>query len=421
MKKLLLILLIIFVPTTVFGAKVYITGFEWQTVVVDQEFTGVADTPAISTATFNGGLASLRFLTLSSGTGRYMQQQFRAADADLAFVKFALRIVTAPSAATRIANIQQNASPFTQIVRLRLNTDRTLTLQDEDGDVGSSAALALDTWYTIELKMDASGVASTDIVELRINESVSVTSSLRNLSAGTAFVAIGGNIGGEAATTAEWFVDDIVIDNASYPGISKVVIVKPTGAGDNACTTGTFDFINEVPPSTTATSGSTMCELDANPTNGDFNVTNSSTAGIDSYDTISAVSVFGFVREETAGTSNYTLRLKSASGATVSSSGSVDAGNATPRTNPSGAVSFLNNLISVTDPTTGIAWTPTGTNSIDNMQIGVGTTDGTPDDWVLTLAAMVEYKEGVAVGNTAIGTPNFIIWGMIILNGLLQL
>lgn len=213
--------------------------------------------------------------------------------------------------------------------------------------------------------------------------------------------------------------DDIAINNTSgsvnnsYPGEGNIVVALPTGAGDNAATTGIFSYINEVPPSDTATSGSTMIELDANPTIGDYNMTDSATLGIDSYDTINAIAPIARIREETAGTSNYTLRIKSAAAGTTTSSSSLDAGNATPRTNPSGTTAFANVFISETDPTTGVAWTPTGTNSIDNMQVGVGTTDGTPDTWCLTLAAMIEYVNGAAPPPSTIKSiPTLLLMGV---------
>lgn len=87
------------------------------------------------------------------------------------------------------------------------------------------------------------------------------------------------------------------------------------------------------------------------------------------------------------------MRVKSTSGGTVTSTAAADAGNATARTNPNGTTAFGRPLISETDPTTGSVWTPTGTNSIDNMQIGASNVDAdsTPDLWVLTMAAMIEY------------------------------
>lgn len=181
--------------------------------------------------------------------------------------------------------------------------------------------------------------------------------------------------------------------HTSYPGSGKVVVAVPSAAGDSAATTGVYSYINEIPPSDTATSGSTMIELDVNPTIAEYQVTDSGTLGIPENALINCVSVLARLREETAGTTNYYLRLKSVSGGFTHVSPLFDCGDATTvRTNPNGTTAFGNPFTITQDPSTGVPFTPTGTYSIDNMQVGVGTTDGSPDTWVLGLYAMIEYQ-----------------------------
>jgi hypothetical protein len=299
-----------------------------------------------------------------------------------------------------------------QQVTVVLRTTGALALYTQDGavQIGSdSTALTNDTWYRVEYMIDRTGASGTFDAELRIDgSSVASSSTLTstNMTAGVSDLTLGGNLEGEAATTCDFFFDDVAVNdstgsvNNSWPGDGKIVIAVPTAAGDNNATTGDYSMIAEIPPTTTATSGVTMAELDNNGNIIDVNVTDSTTLGIDSFDTINAISVLARVREEAAGTSSYQIRIKSASGGTVTATTAADAGNATARTNPNGTTAFGRPLISETDPTTGVAWTPTGTNSIDNMQIGVANADAdsTPDLWILTLAAMVEYVDGVAPG-----------------------
>ena len=178
--------------------------------------------------------------------------------------------------------------------------------------------------------------------------------------------------------------------NNTWPGTAEqIAIMVPVGAGDNAATAGTYASIDEVPPTT-----SDYIELDSNGNIGDYVVTSPSTAGITG--TITAVSVLCRIREEAAGTSSYQIRIKSASGGTVTSTAAGDAGNATPRTNPASTTAWLRPLYSETDPTTASAWTVTGTNSLTNMQIGVTNVDAdsTPDIWIHAMAAMVGYVPG---------------------------
>lgn len=317
------------------------------------------------------------------------------------FARTYIRIEAAPTATTRIARFLETG--ISQRVCARLKSDMTLILTEADGtQIGSpSAALSLDTWYRLEMTYDNNDPVSTSALLLDGTTIASTTT-------GTTIDGVNawswGNIDGD--TTLDIFFDDLAVNDttgtaqASYPGEGSVVLALPTGAGDNAATTGVYSYINEIPPTNTATSGSTMIELDTTTSIGDYAMTDSSTLGIGSSDTITLVAPIARVREETSGTSNYTLRVKSASGGTTVASSSLDAGNATPRTNPSGTVAFANKFVSYTDPTTSAAWTPTGTNSIDNMQVGAATTDGTPDVWVLWLGAHVEYVPATPGGAT---------------------
>jgi len=199
------------------------------------------------------------------------------------------------------------------------------------------------------------------------------------------------------STTADIYIDDLCVNDSAaggncntWPGGSKLVLALPTGAGDFAAEVGTASSINEIPPSNNSTGSSDRIELQTTTSKADFAMTDSGTLGIGSGDTI--VSTYGLVREAeaTSGTTNYTLRLKSAASGTVVASASVDGGTNAIRTNP-GGTAFALLFVTYVDPTTGVAWTPTGTNSIDNMQYGAATTDGSPDTWVLWLGLYIEY------------------------------
>ena len=193
--------------------------------------------------------------------------------------------------------------------------------------------------------------------------------------------------------------------NTSYPGEGAVVVALPNGNGDNNATTGNYSMINEIPPSDTASSGSTMAELDTNPKNIDVTVSSPTTMGINSGSVVNAVSIIARMREDTAGTTNYFMRIKSASSGSLYLTPAVDCGDATTvRSNPSATTSFVNQMVSNTDPTTGLRWTVAGTNSLTNMQIGVGTTDGSPDTWVLGLYAMIDFVQNTSP-TTALNTP----------------
>lgn len=387
----------------------FYSGFEWQSVTAGVEWQAqLSSAPTISTTTKNTGGAALRILNATIYTSKGLSHTLNATDLDVLYAQFYFRIATAPDANTSIFTFY-DAAVGTMSVSLQVGNDRKLELwyNDTATQVGSdSSALSTDTWYRIEVKMDRSGGAGAGILEAKIDGVTFASTTTATITVGGNKIGIGAELNGDGASTLEFFFDDVVIRDDAYPGGEKVVIAIPTGSGDNNPTTGDYSMIGEIPPSNTATSGSTMIELDSNGVIADFAMTDSLTMGIDTVDTISAVSVLARIREEAAGTSSYQLRLKSASGGTVSSTAAADAGNATVRTNPNGTTAFGRPLISETDPTTGSAWTPTGTNSIDNMQVGITNvdSDSTPDLWCLTLCAMVLYKDGSAPGGTIVKT-----------------
>jgi hypothetical protein len=383
--------------------RFYTCGFEMQTVTAGFEFDTVNGTPTIDATTKRSGAASMKCLGNAGdpfmqhtymGTGVATNRFFRA------YVRIHVPYVNNARAIFGFRDATNGNLGY-----FRINANNTLELWDEQSvaQQGSdSSALSNNTWYRLEMSYNRTTGALVGYID-----GVSFASGSTITGADANMVRMGMIDNAAGDESSEFNFDDIAINDSAgsttqtgLPGEGRLVIALPTGAGDNAADTGNASMINEIPPSDTATSGSTMIELDTTTSIGDYAMTDSSTLGIDSYDTITLVDVLARVREEAAGTSNYTLRIKSASGGTTTSSSSVDAGNATPRTNPSSTTAFQIKLVSTLDPTTGIAWTPTGTNSIDNMQCGAATTDGTPDIWVLWLGAYVEWVDQAAPGGT---------------------
>jgi len=369
----------------------YATGAEWKIATAGFEWeTSTGGITVNSTTPITGGseIRANAAATTPSFTHTYMA----TAVATDRFFTFNLKIVSAPAGTITIALFRDNVNGNGPMIQL--NSNNTLRLFDAQGPIqrgSDSSALTTGTVYQVGLRYNrAAGTCEGTI------NGVAFASGATGVTMDMNVIRLGVIDSG----TCDLRFDNVIVNDSSgsvnntyAPVGSKVAILLPTAAGDNAATTGVYSYINELPPTDTATSGSTMIELDNNGDIADYNVTDSSTAGIGSSDIISGVFVLARVREEAAGTSSYQLRIKSASGGTVTSTSSVDAGNTTPRTNPNGTTAFGLPLVSETDPTTGVAWTATGTNSIDNAQIGVANTDAdsTPDLWVLAMAAMVVY------------------------------
>jgi hypothetical protein len=378
-------------------ARLFSSGFELQSVTNGVEWDTFTGTPAIATAIKRSGGASMRINT--AGTARYATHRFRGDSTARTFVRFYIYIASAPAAATYILR-HGDGSGFGY--KLRLNTNRTLAAYTE-GDVAigsASSALALDTWYRVEVDYND---ASSDVISCYLD-------GVAFVSGGTASDNGGGGVidlGIITATTADVYFEDVAVNDAAaggtqtgLPGAGSIVHMHPTAAGDNALVTGTFADIDEVIPddaTTIAIVATATTEI------GEYNCETALNAGIDSYDTVTLVSVGIRFAMATAASANFALRIKSAASGTTTIGGTVTGAVTAYNTHDDTAGAKQYKLTSYTDPTTGIAWTPTGTNSLDNMQIGVySPTDATPDINVSTLWALVEYVDGVAPGGTVV-------------------
>lgn len=379
-------------PNNAHANRLFTSGFELQSLTAGVEFASLYGSPTINTTIKRTGAASMR----STASGDFLNHQVTSATGSELYFRFYFYVTSYPS--SNGTSIFAVADLNLDGVWLLMNTNGVLELWNADNDVlttqigSDSSALSLNTWYKLEIYLNSFG--TTWKASARVNGATFTSSSSIAAAGSSNGMTIWPGIYGSAATV---YYDDIAINNVSgsfqnsWPGDGGVVALTPNAAGDSNCTTGNYTMVGEIPISNTATSGSTMCELDTNATTAYFNVTDSSTAGIGSSDYVALVYELARIREDTSGATNYFMGIKSAASGTVLSTTVVDAGNTTVRTNPNSTTAFGSSLIAYTDPATQAAWTPTGTNSLDNMQVGVGTTDGNPDTWALGVYVMVEY------------------------------
>lgn len=388
-------------------ARLWSSGFELQSVTNDVEF-GVTNSPTIDTTTKRSGLASLR--VNPSATTAFINQSFvvlGAAQEVHWYFRFYLRIASATDALDSIWVIRQGTSA---LVSLRMNADRTLELWNDDdaAQVGvDSSALDTDTWYRIELDMTVGTTQDVTALTGYIDGAQFATGTFNaNATDGTWLMRLGAC----TATTCDLYFDDVAINDGTgtvqngLPGAGSIVHMQPDGAGDNNdASAGTFADVDEVTPD----DATTIATLDADNDILDVAMESSSNAGIGSGDTVTLVQVG--IREAalTAAQESWVLRIKSASGGTTTESATITHNDTTYRTN--GDTTFFGyQLTSYVDPTTTAAWTPTGTNSLDNMQIGVRAVDATPDILVSTLWALVEFVPAEGVSTLSVNVSDSI-------------
>lgn len=365
-------------------ARLWTCGFEINGAGYEFEQMG---TIAFDTTTIRSGVRSLRTSSLVGTTLEGARVWLVSSSNGPHFVRVYLRIATAPSAANTILGFRSSGA-VTPKVMIKLNSDRTLTLHDEDGQIGSaSAALSLNTWYMIELKSDTTAAAGSHVVEARLDGSSFASASNRNISQTPYILMIGGNLSQENQTQGDWYWDDAAwndgsgSDQTSWPGSGKVITIFPNGAGDTAnFTRGGSD------------SGANWSQCDENPPNDITDYVGSPTVNhIDEYeveatpseiasgDTINCVSIN--VRNRGASSSSvatFRPRVRSVSGGSVTQGSTENPTQTSWQTNNSWNAGSLNNtffahlLTSYAKPGGG-AWTKA---DLDTMQMGIDNSAG---------------------------------------------
>lgn len=386
-------------------ARLSTIGFEQNSTTNGHEFNlNTQGAATIVTSPVRSGTYAGRVSAMTSGAQSSFGYQFSTSDANVAFVRFYIYVVTRPSAANSIMRLNRTTGAV--IVAVGLNSTGTLQLWDEDAAIGAvSPVLALNTWYRVEVQIDRSAASGSHIVRGRLDGVEWAGSATRALGAGVANLRFGGNLNLEAQTQGEWLLDDIAINDntgaaqTSYPGDGKIIRLKPNAQGDQngwlkqGVTPGdatSYQSVDEVTPddATTFLGASVVTTLDSH---------NMEPSGLSASDTVNVVHVDGRHRNNVAdATAAITYRLKKTSGGTITSSAAVVPNSTTWTTN--GALPRRSVIVAYTDPD-GAAWTST---TLDSMQVGyVLSTGGVNRIDVTAVSATVDYSPAEAKSGTA--------------------
>ncbi len=269
-------------------ARLFTAGFESGIPAASPyggERDGAVESRMTNTTTYQSSVARNggRALQCSPSAANYEQITGLTHTVDVpTYARFYLRISSAPSTTVQIWAWRLNATVAADISLLG---DRTLQLNaPATGVIGTSFALAVDTWYRVEtsITIPASGNGS---VELRI-DGVSQASGAANV--GTTLTTTTHRIGhvtaGETATTL--YFDDLAIndgngaDQNTWPGEGNVSLLLPlvdsaVGTGWEAPqttgsdTTDLYQGVDNIPPEGVAHS-----DTDANANKYIFNAAN---------------------------------------------------------------------------------------------------------------------------------------------------
>lgn len=271
-------------------ARTFILGFEGNdtgtSMPSGRHVDGVPSGTGISldTGTVRSGTYSLKANLTTSVAGRFLPNQNIGTGS---YVRGYVRVTSLPGTARIFFG-------DTTGVNLKLNTSGTLELLNTTTSIGTSTTALTDStrWYRIEVRLaDGSSVAV-----LRIDGNDEVTGSPSSWSMNLSFGDNGANAGAYTV-----FYDDVTVDDTTWPGDGKVVLLLP--ASDNTVTNWTagagstsnlWDAVNNTPPTAVASASETnTTNIESASSTGTAtyiaNMTTYSTAGLVAADTVNAI------------------------------------------------------------------------------------------------------------------------------------
>jgi hypothetical protein len=277
-----------------------------------------------------------------------------SSDVNTAYVQFWFRYATKPASgrepifgAFDVAN--------TSKAHVCLDSNGLLSFLDKNGTLVAtgSTVLAANTWYRIEVKVSTG--TGNQPYEVRIN-GVSELSGDANQGTNANGSWRFGKSGDLNGQTVDLYYDDMIVDNAAYPGgdVSIKVITPNANGSTMSWSAGTnssdYQEVDEVPFND---ADYVQSPTSGNPNIGLFQMTDTGSVGING--TILSLKGYIRTRENTSVTSAVKLRIKSGSSTQDTS------------TRNGTTTVAVQQLIANTDPATSAAWTQGG---IDSVEIG---------------------------------------------------
>lgn len=367
---------------------------------------------SISSTTVRSGNYAYRVAS-TAGDNHFRHQFSVAGTGGPYFFRLYFRMATLPNVDTNICDLIAGLSRLTG---LRVRTTGAIALYNNTTQIGSDGpTLATGKWYRLEIKIDGTGGAGAGIGEAAVDGVVFATSSTQTFTTGTAIATIewGANVGTGTATTYDFFFDDLALNDSSaggaqtsYPGPGSVIVLSPNGqgtatgagAGPNdwkhddgtAGDSTSWDEVDELPPDD-STSYVKRTTTGVSPTICDMHAFANPSIPVGSKINCVHVGFRGGALSATITNRQLILQLASAGGGALSSSADIGV-NINGWATDGAALPHIPQLTSYTDPTTGVAWTVTGTNSLTNAQAGyANSTSSATEIRVSAIWLTVEY------------------------------
>lgn len=280
-------------------------------------------------------------------------------------------IYVVSTAVSSVYVLQLRASGL-NMLQVRLNTDRTMGVDERNGTfiATGTTVLTTNTWHRIEVKW---GPMTTHApYELKIDGAVELSGSdAVNSDSSVQFLQFGPSNGNPLSM--DIYMDDISWRDDQYPGAGQIKLMGPTG--DSASNTGfaasagsKFGCLDEIPPNA-------YTDYIESTSSAAYTATLASSGSVGISGTINCAKAFTLAKC-TSGTSAVSLRVRS--GSTNFDTTSLTTLNTTSR--------CLVRAMTV-DPNTTLAWT---SGNLDAAETGISSTNTSTIDADAT-GMMVDY------------------------------
>lgn len=251
-------LLTLFSVGIAYAAPVEITGFEATTATAINEIQSATGSYQVTCglsgtdgnailAPRTGSCMGRIVATGQSGTGYFRIGKIGPTGntsatiaTNTAYYRFSFAVFNAPpSGSEQIAVIRDTASPTPAVKgSVRINSARQLALYNsaETLIATGTTVLALNTWYTVEIKM-CTGTSCA--AEVKLNAGVEISGTSNFLATQNGSLVLGKYVS-QSAQSVSYGYDDVMNDDAAYPGNVRVKMLLPAGPGaNNQWTAGT--------------------------------------------------------------------------------------------------------------------------------------------------------------------------------------
>lgn len=355
-----------------------IVGFETQST---EELFSTAGTYTLQTSVVRTGTCALRTNPTTTAVGSIqIRRHIDGGDVNInganLYSAFYFRWDTKPTTNDEPIFVSRDSSS-NQKLELRLNSSGNLAAYDSVGTLlaTGSTVLSTATWYLIGVLVGTGASASW---EVRIAGSTEISGSTANLgTSNNAHIRLG-KWANRNGNSVDFYYDDCALDTTDWPADGKIVFMLPDSNGtDQDWTIGAgadhWSSVDEIPH----TSDTDYLVSTLNTAHADtWHLASAATYGIGASDTIVTAKAIAIARRD--GTVGGTVKSRIRQSSTT-----LDSAN-----NGTGATYGLTAKLTDTDPATGVAWTPSG---LDSVQVGVVEGETTDKSRVTLGGLMVFY------------------------------